>query len=91
MQEVGTGDSAVATAHTPGIPSFEHTTPKNYSAVKLAITELSDIQSAFATVFDKFGRVDWSTMQGTVDILKSYQIARSGHKRKSILRLDQRY
>lgn len=46
------------TAHKPGIPSFEHTTPKNYSAVKLAITELSDIQSAFATVFDKFGRVD---------------------------------
>ena len=38
--------------------SFEHTTPENYHAVKLAITELSDIQSAFATVFGKFRRVD---------------------------------
>lgn len=45
-------------ARKQGIPSFEHTTPENYHAVKLAITDLSDIQSAFATVFDKFGRVD---------------------------------
>ncbi|KAL9063711.1 MAG: hypothetical protein Q9161_009321 [Pseudevernia consocians] len=58
VQEVGTGDSAVATARKLGIPSFEYTIIKNYHAVKLAITELSDIQSAFATVFDKFGRVD---------------------------------
>ena len=58
MQEVGTGDSAISTARKIGIPSFEHTTPTNYHTVKLAITELSDIQSAFATVFDKFGRVD---------------------------------
>ena len=58
MQEVlDTGDIAVATARKLGILSFEHTTPKNYQAVKLAITELSDIQSAFTTVFDKFGRV----------------------------------
>ena len=33
---------------------FEHTSPKNHHAVKLA----SDIQSAFATVFDKIDRVD---------------------------------
>ena len=58
MQEVDIGDSAVATARKLGIPSLKHTTPKNYHVVKLAITELSDIQSAFATVFDKFGRVD---------------------------------
>ena len=51
-------DSAVATARKLGIPSSEYTTPKNYHAVKLAITELSDIQSAFVTAFDKFGRVD---------------------------------
>ena len=58
MQEVSAGDSAVAIARKLGIPSFEYTSPKNYQAVKLAITELSDIQSAFATIFDKFGRVD---------------------------------
>lgn len=38
--------------------SFEHTSPKNYHVVKLAITELSDVQSAFVTVCDKFDRVD---------------------------------
>ena len=43
ITEVGTGDGAVATARKPGIPSFEHATLKNYHAVKLAITELSDI------------------------------------------------
>ncbi len=58
MQEVGTGDSAVATARKPGILSFEHTIPKNYHAVKLDITDLSDIQSAFTTALDKFGGVD---------------------------------
>lgn len=59
MQEIlDTGNIAVAKAHKPGILSFKHTTPKNYHAVKLAITELSDIQSAFATVFDKFCRVN---------------------------------
>ena len=58
MQEVDTGDSAIATARKLGIPSFEYTTPKNYHVVKLAITELSDIQSAFVTVFDKFDHVD---------------------------------
>ncbi len=58
MQEVGTGDSTVATARNLGIPSFAHATPKTYPAVKLAILKLSDIQPAFATAFDKFGRVD---------------------------------
>ena len=59
MQEgLDTGDIAVATARKPGIPSFERTTPKNYHAVKLDITDPSDIQSASATALDKFGRVD---------------------------------
>ena len=42
----------------PGIPIFERTTIKNYHAVKLDITDLSDIQSAFTTALDKFGGVD---------------------------------
>ena len=58
MQEVGTSDSAVATAHKPEIPTFEHTTLKNYHAVKLDITDPSDSQSAFVIALDRFGRVD---------------------------------
>ena len=58
VQEIlDTVDIAVTTAHKPGIP-FERTTPKNYHAVKLDISDSSDIQSAFVTAFDKFGRVD---------------------------------
>ena len=58
MQKVGTGDSAVATAHKPGIPIFERTTLKNYHAVKLDITDPSDSQSALVTALDRFGCVD---------------------------------
>ena len=58
MQEVGTGDIAVATARKPGIPIFERTTLKNYHTVKLDITNLSDSQSAFVIALNKFGRVD---------------------------------
>ena len=56
MQEVGTGDSAVATAYKPGILIFERTTLKDYHAVKLDITDLSDSQSALATALNRFGR-----------------------------------
>ena len=55
--QVGTGDSAVATAHKPGIPIFERTTLKNYHAVKLDITDPSDSQSALVTALDRFGCV----------------------------------
>ena len=58
MQEVGTGDSAVATARKPGIPIFERTTLENYHSVKLDITDPNDSQSAFATALDRFGHVD---------------------------------
>lgn len=52
------GDIAVVTAHKSEIPSFERTTPKKYHVVKLDISDSSDIQLAFATAFDKLGRVD---------------------------------
>lgn len=59
MQEgLGTDDITVATARKPGISSFERTIPKNYHAVKLDITDSSDVRSASATALDKFGRVD---------------------------------
>ena len=49
MQEfLDTGEIAVAIARKPGNPSFERTTPKNYHAVKLDITDPCDIQPAFA-------------------------------------------
>ena len=81
QQVLNTGDIAVATAREPGIPIFERTTLKNYHAVKLDITDPSDIQSAFATALDRFGRIDVAVNNvGTVDLLKSYQIVRSGHK-----------
>ena len=59
MQEViDTGDTAFATARKLGIPSFERTSPKNYHAAKLDITDPSDIQPTMATAPNKSGRVD---------------------------------
>lgn len=59
MQEVlDTGDAAVATARKLGIRSFKRTTPKNYHAVKLDITDPSDIQSALTTAPNKFSRIN---------------------------------
>ena len=52
------GDFAVATARKPESLSFNGTSPKNYLAVKLDVTNPDDIKSAFAAALDKFGRVD---------------------------------
>ncbi len=60
----------------PGIPSFERTTPKNYHAVKLDISDSSNIQSAFATAFNKFGRVDVMVNSGPFEELSDSQIKR---------------
>ncbi|KAK3169845.1 hypothetical protein OEA41_009229 [Lepraria neglecta] len=59
VQEViDQGDIAIATARNPSTLSFANTTPKNYHAVKLDVTDPGDIQLAFATAFDLFGRID---------------------------------
>ena len=48
----------VATARKPKTPSFERNTPQNYHAVKLEITDPSNIQSNFPTAPNKFLLVD---------------------------------
>ena len=59
VQEViDNGDICVATARKPSALSFKNTSPKNYHAVKLDVTDSGDIQSAFASAIDKFGRID---------------------------------
>ncbi|MCJ1382358.1 hypothetical protein MMC17_005471 [Xylographa soralifera] len=52
------GDIAVATARNPSSLSFPNTTPKNYLALKLDVTEQSDIEDVFKAVIEKFGKVD---------------------------------
>ncbi|MCJ1360645.1 MAG: hypothetical protein MMC33_010654 [Icmadophila ericetorum] len=52
------GDIAVASARNPSQLSFKNTSEKNYLAVKLDVTKHHDIESAFKTTLDKFGRVD---------------------------------
>ena len=59
VQEVlDRGDFAVATARKPDALSFKGISSNNYLAVKLDVTKPQDIQSAFATALDKFGRID---------------------------------
>lgn len=59
VQEVlDRGDFAVATARKPDSLSFKGTSFHNYLAVKLDVTDPSNIQSAFAAALDKFGRID---------------------------------
>ncbi|KAL8825205.1 MAG: hypothetical protein Q9191_004557 [Dirinaria sp. TL-2023a] len=59
VQEViDRGDIAVATARNPSSLSFTNTSPKNYLALKLDVTNDSDIDNVFKTIVDKFGRVD---------------------------------
>lgn len=59
VQEViDNGDICVATARKPEALSFKNTTPKNYHAVKLDVTDPGDVQLAFATAVDRFGRID---------------------------------
>lgn len=52
------GDIAVATARKPESLSFNGTSDKNYLALKLDVTQDADIDAAFKTAVDKFGRVD---------------------------------
>ena len=59
VQEViDKGDIAVATARSPSSLSFSNTTPKNYLAVKLDVTDPKDIETAFSAALAHFGRVD---------------------------------
>jgi len=59
VQEViDNGDICVATARKPEALSFKNTTPNNYHAVKLDVTDPGDVQLAFATAVDRFGRID---------------------------------
>ena len=59
VQEVlDRGDYCVATARKPETLSFNGTTDKNYVATKLDVTKREDIDAAFKTALDKFGRVD---------------------------------
>lgn len=52
------GDIAVATARDPSKLSFKNTSPSNYLATKLDVTDQSSITSAFAAATKTFGRVD---------------------------------
>lgn len=59
VQEVlDKGDICVATARKPEVLSFKNTSSKNYAAVKLDVCNPKDIESAFSTAVEKFGRVD---------------------------------
>ncbi|KAL8749576.1 MAG: hypothetical protein Q9184_006753 [Pyrenodesmia sp. 2 TL-2023] len=52
------GDVAVASARNPSTLSFRNTTSDNYLSVKLDVTSLADIESAFSETIKKFKRVD---------------------------------
>ena len=58
QQVLDAGDIAVATARKPEALSFKNTSAKNYLAVKLDVLKAEDIQSAFKSTVEKFGRVD---------------------------------
>ncbi|KAL8803144.1 MAG: hypothetical protein Q9200_006331 [Gallowayella weberi] len=55
---IDAGDIAVATARNPSTLCFHNTTPENYLAVKLDVTSVSDIDTAFAEALSKFSHVD---------------------------------
>ena len=52
------GDIAVATARNPANLAFEGTTPKNYLAVTLDVTQPDQIDVAFEQTVATFGRID---------------------------------
>ncbi|KAL8783869.1 MAG: hypothetical protein Q9195_009261 [Heterodermia aff. obscurata] len=52
------GDIAVATARKPETLSFSGSSEKNFLALKLDVTKDADIEAAFKTTVEKFGRVD---------------------------------
>jgi NAD(P)-dependent dehydrogenase (short-subunit alcohol dehydrogenase family) len=59
VQEVlNRGDIAIATARNPTVLEFENTTEQNYMALKLDVTSIESIKSAFAQVVKHFGRID---------------------------------
>jgi len=57
-QILSSGDTVVATARNPDKLSFENTTPKNYLAVALDVTDHDSIKTAFKKAVDTFGRLD---------------------------------
>lgn len=59
VQEViDRGDICVATARKPESLKFQNTNSKNYLAIKLDVTNESDIQSSFSQALKTFGRID---------------------------------
>ncbi|KUJ24568.1 NAD(P)-binding protein [Mollisia scopiformis] len=52
------GDIAVATARKPESLNFKGTNDKNFLALKLDVTKNENIDSAFKSALDKFGRID---------------------------------
>ncbi|KAJ4299543.1 hypothetical protein N0V90_004789 [Kalmusia sp. IMI 367209] len=55
---LNSGDIVIATARDPADLSFDGTTANNYLPLKLDVTSRSDIDAAFASAVEKFGRVD---------------------------------
>jgi len=59
VQEViDRGDICVATARKPESLKFQNTNSKNYLAIKLDVTNESDVQSSFSQALNTFGRID---------------------------------
>lgn len=59
VQEVlDRGDYVIATARKPETLKFNGTNDKNYLAVKLDVTDDQQVNAAFKSAVDKFGRVD---------------------------------
>ena len=59
MQEVlDRGDIAIATARNPDSLSFSNTSPKNFLALKLDVTNDADITHVFKQALHHFSRVD---------------------------------
>lgn len=59
VQEVlDRGDVAIATARKPSVLKFKKTTEDNYLALKLDVTDLKSIKTAFSEAVERFGRID---------------------------------
>ena len=74
MQEVlDRGDIAVATARKPQGLSFKGTSEKNFLALKLDVTNKSDIELAFEEAVSKFGRIDVVVNNAGVGIAGAFE------------------
>ncbi|KAF4943095.1 hypothetical protein F66182_18848, partial [Fusarium sp. NRRL 66182] len=59
VQEVlDRGDVAIATARKPSVLKFKKTTEDNYLALKLDVTDLKSIKTAFSEAVERFERID---------------------------------